>query len=528
MSVTLSSLLSDVDTLAVHGDVRRPVTTIVADSRQVTPGACFVAVRGVNVDGHRFIPQALDRGGHVVVGEVPPDPGWLTRATYVQVPNSRTALAQLAAAWYRHPSTYLLVVGITGTDGKTTTSTLISSVLTAAGYRTGLITTTGARIGDADVDTGLHVTTPDASDVQRYLRQMVDAGMTAAVLECTSHGLDQRRVDAVAFDVAVVTNVTHEHLDYHGSWEAYLAAKTRLFDLAARSPRKAGIPKVAVLNRNDRSYAHLRGVTADQVLTYGRTANADVWTRSVEFATHATRLTVQTPQGALSLRTRLVGDFNVDNVLAAVAAAVALDLPSRAIQEGVAAVEGVRGRMERIDLGQDFLAIVDFAHSPASLERALITLRDLMAQPGRLIAVFGSAGLRDRSKRYLMGEIGARLADAVILTAEDPRTESLAEILAEMARGAVAGGGREGETFWRVPDRQEAILQAVMMAEPGDVVAVFGKGHERSMCFGQVEYPWGDQEALAWALRVRLYGPEAAGTPPFRLPTGGERGEHRL
>lgn len=517
--VPLGELLTSLPDYELHGTVERRVSAIVADSREAHAGACFVAIRGVNVDGHRFIPQALDAGATVLVGEASPRPEWLARATYVRVPNARAALAHLAAAWYGHPSRDLLVVGVTGTDGKTTTGTLIAGVLEAGGWPTGLITTTGARVGSREVDTGFHVTTPPAPEVQRYLRQIVDAGMRAVVLESTSHGLDQRRVDAVAFDVAVVTNVTHEHLDYHGTWEAYMAAKARLFDLMAHAPRKKGIPKIAVINRDDRSYFFLKDTPADRVLTYGLGDDADVRPARVETGTARTRVHVLTPAGAVDVESAFIGDFNVYNILAAVAVAVALDLPLDAVAEGIGRVRGVPGRMERIHEGQDFLAVVDFAHSPVALERALYTLRGLTR--GRLIAIFGSAGLRDVGKRYLMGKVGAQLADVVIFTAEDPRTESLDAILEEMARGARDGGGREGETFWRVPDRQQAILQGVMMARAGDTVAVFGKGHERSMCFGEVEYPWSDQEALRWALRVRLMGAEQAGPPPFRLPTMG-------
>ena len=520
MAVDVDTLLEALAEYQPYRVQSSPITAVVSDSRRVVPGACFVAVPGVRVDGHRFIPDALARGATLVVGEREPDPDWIQQAAYVRVPNARAALAHLAAAYYGHPSRSLLVVGVTGTDGKTTTSTLIASVLRAAGYPTGYITTTGARIGEQELDTGFHVTTPDAPDVQRYLRQMVDAGMQAVVLESTSHGLDQRRVDAVAFDVAVVTNVTHEHLDYHGTWERYMAAKARLFELLETSHRKSGVPKVAVLNRDDRSYEHLRVMRADRVLTYGLSENADVWPTRVEMDAQKTRIDLASPEGEFRVDSHLIGDFNVYNVLAAATVGVGLGLPLSAIQSGIAAVEGIPGRLERIDEGQDFLAVVDFAHSPVALERALRTLRRMTG--GRLIAVFGSAGLRDVAKRYLMGKAGAELADRVILTAEDPRTESLDAILAEMARGAIEGGGVEGRTFWRVPDRQQAILKAVMMAQPGDTVAVFGKGHERSMCFGDVEYPWRDQDALRWALRVRLYGHEMAGPPPFRLPTWAE------
>ena len=500
----------------VYGPLPSHIHRVTADSREVDPGSCFVAVRGLNVDAHSFIPQALDRGARLVVGEREPQETWYARAGYIRVPNSRAALAYLSAALYGYPSRRLLVVGVTGTDGKTTTSILIAHVLRAAGYPTGWVTTTGAYIGDRTVDTGFHVTTPTAPALQRYLHDMVRQGVRAVVLESTSHGLHQRRVDAVDFDVAVVTNVTHEHLDYHGTWENYLAAKARLFTLMANAPRKPGIPKVAVLNRDDRSFPYLQALPNPHVVTYGFSPHADVRPLEIRTGVEHTFLRVHTPVGEVELISHLVGDFNVYNVMAAVAVGVGLRLPPERIREGIASVRGIEGRLERIDEGQDFLAVVDFAHSPVALERALRTLRALTS--GRVIAVFGSAGLRDVAKRYLMGKIGAELADLVVLTAEDPRTESLEAILEEMSRGARDGGGIEGRTFWRIPDRQEAILHAVHLAEPGDIVAVFGKGHERSMCFGTVEYPWSDQEAVRWALRVRLHGRAKAGPPPFHLP----------
>ncbi len=503
--------------IRIFGTLPPAVTHITADSRNIEPNGCFVAIRGLRIDAHTFIPFALKRGAALIIGELPPHPQWYDKAAYIQVPNSRAALAHLAAAFYGYPSRHLLTVGVTGTDGKTTTSTLIAAILRAAGYATGLIATTGALIGDRTVDTGFHVTTPDAPALQQYLHDMVRHGLQAVVLESTSHGLHQRRVDAVDFDVAVVTNITHEHLDYHGTWENYLAAKKRLFTLLTQSVTKPGTPKVAVLNRDDRSYPHLRDVRADRVLTYGRNNRADVHPLDVIQSPQHTFLRVHTHGRVFPVESDLIGEFNVYNLLAAITVGIGLDLPVEAIQRGIASVRGIVGRLERIDEGQDFLALVDFAHSPAALERALHTLREITS--GRLIAIFGSAGLRDVAKRYLMGRIGAELADFVILTAEDPRTEPLDLILEEMARGARAGGGVEGQTFWRIPDRLEAIYRGIQMAQAGDTVAVFGKGHERSMCFGDVEHPWSDQETMRWALKVRLHGPSQAGPPPFRLPT---------
>jgi UDP-N-acetylmuramoyl-L-alanyl-D-glutamate--2,6-diaminopimelate ligase len=349
----------------------------------------------------------------------------------------------------------------------------------------------------------------------RYLARMVEAGTTHAVLEVTSHGLDQRRVAGCDFDVAAVTNITHEHLDHHGSLEAYQQAKARLFEGLGRSFRKPGTPKVAVLNRDDDSFRYLSPIPADRQIWYAiesqttgpelGPARGDpdgVTARDVQFAPDQTRFILQTPVGEARVATPLVGAYNVSNVLAAAAIGVALELPLAAIAGGIGAMHGVPGRMERIDAGQDFLAIVDFAHTPNSLQRVLDTAHMMVGEHGRVIVVFGSAGLRDREKRILMGRIAGRLADLVFITAEDPRTESLDEIMAESAVAATTTAGKQEEVdLWCVPDRGEAILLACQMARSGDVVLACGKGHEQSMCFGTTEYPWDDREAMRRALR---------------------------
>lgn len=478
------------------------VSGIQADSRRVRPGDLFVAIPGVNVDGHRFIPQALEEGAVAVVGEREPqdlpDLPWGSFA-YVQVADAREAWGWLCAAWEGFPARRMTLVGVTGTDGKTTTATLIHAMLRAAGLEAGLVTTVAARIGGEEIDTGLHTTTPDPPDLQRYLARMVDSGATHAVLEVTSHGLAQHRVAGCDFDVAVVTNVTHEHLDFHGTFQAYLEAKARLFDGLSTSFRKPGVPKVAVLNRDDVSFARLERARADRQVTYSLAGEADVTARDVAYGPDRTRLTLRLPEGEVPVETPLVGAYNVGNLLAAAAAAVGLSLPPEAVAGGIAAVKGVPGRMERIDAGQDFLAIVDFAHTPNALAQALRAAR-MMAQ-GRVIVVFGCAGLRDREKRPAMGRIAGELADVVVLTAEDPRTEDLEEIIAASAAAAMEAGKREGVDLFRVLDRGEAILRACQMARAGDVVIACGKGHEQSMCFGTTEYPWDDREAMRRALR---------------------------
>jgi UDP-N-acetylmuramoyl-L-alanyl-D-glutamate--2,6-diaminopimelate ligase len=504
------------------------ITGLALDSREVQPGNLFVALKGDHTDGHRFIPQAIERGALAVIGSQScPE----CQVPYIQVEDTRLALAHLSAAFYRFPGRQLTVVGVTGTDGKTTTANLIYQIMLSAGLPTGIISTVNATIGDQVLDTGLHVTTPEAPDIQRYLARMVAAGLTHVVLEATSHGLAQHRVTACEFDVAVVTNVTHEHLDYHGSFEAYLQAKGRLFaSLAETHPKLHGNPRTAVLNLDDSSYQYLQGVATGRQIAYSLEPGepgASLYATDVVEEPDGLSFSVNGPNLEFPVHSSLVGLFNVSNCLAAVGATVsALGLPVEAAQAGIAAMQGVPGRMERIDLGQDFIAIVDFAHTPNALRRALETVREITrhlpgalppaAAPGRVIVVFGSAGLRDRQKRRMMAEVSADLADITILTAEDPRTESLDEILAEMARGAEAQGGIEGQTFWRIPDRGAAIRFAVGLARPGDLVVACGKGHEQSMCFEEKEYPWDDRTAMHAALAERL-GVPGPGMP--ELPT---------
>jgi len=345
----------------------------------------------------------------------------------------------------------------------------------------------------------------------------VVAGLTHAVLEVTSHGLAQRRAAEVDFDLAAVTNVTHEHLDYHGTYQGYLAAKGLLFEALSGGDGAKGVAKLAVLNQDDESFPYLAGVTDARICSYSlaEDGGADLWAESIESTPSELRFRVRGLGADFVVRTPLIGRYNVPNGLAAIGlTAFGLGVPIPVVQSAFETAPTVPGRMERIDLGQDFLAIVDFAHTPNAIKQALITARELT--DGKLIAVFGSAGLRDVAKRVLMPEIAAGLADEMFLTAEDPRTESLDGILADMAEGAVRGGGVEGVTFWREPDRPTAIRRAVARAKPGDLVITCGKGHEQSMCFGEVEYPWDDRTALRAAVAERL-GVNGPGMP--QLPT---------
>lgn len=499
------------------------LTHLTEKSDEAAPGAGFVARVRAGSDGHPYIGRAIENGANLIlaqrsaaaVGVTVPD-----NVVYLQVANTAETLTWLAAAWEGFPSRQLVVIGVTGTDGKTTTCNLAFAVLKAAGLRVGLLSTIKAVIGDEEEPLELHVTTPEAPVVQRYLRRMVDAGLTHCILEVTSHSLAQHRVTAVDFDVAAVTNITHEHLDYHGGYEAYFAAKARLFDLVARrqeaedNPSKARVTPTVVLNCDDHSYEGLAAIPVPRTLTYAIHQPADITATNITYTAHETRFTLHLPPHPVTLSSPLVGEFNTYNMLAAAAIATSLDIAPTVIQVGLEGVQAISGRMERIDRGQPFLTIVDFAHTPNALGKAIGAARGMT--DGRIITVFGSAGKRDVEKRRLMAEVSAREADLTILTAEDPRTESLDDILAFMAEGCRSQGGVEGENFWRIPDRGEAIYFALTLARPEDLVLVCGKGHEQSMCFGTIEYPWDDREATRAALDAFL---QRRPMPDLGLPT---------
>ena len=509
-----------------------PVTGISIDSRAVKPGHLFVAMKGGNVDAHDYIQNAIDNGAVAVVGERE-----ISRLSipYIRLGNPRRALTWMAAAFYDWPGRKLRVIGVTGTDGKTTTTNLIYQILLAADIKPGMISTVNAVIGDEVLDTGFHVTTPDAHDVQRYLARMVEARITHVVLETTSHGWAQYRVDACEFDIGVVTNITHEHMDEHGSYENYRAAKARLLSsLEKTSEKPHGNPRLGVINRDDvKSFKILNDFIRVNKLNYGLGEDADVRAVDINYSTSGIEFTAKSKDFSVSILSKLVGAYNVSNCLAALTATVyGLGIKPEVAAQGIASLEGIPGRMERIDMGQNFTAIVDFAHTPNALKVALEAARSLtppvlpfgeelgVREKPRVIAVFGSAGLRDKAKRRMMAETSAGLADLTILTAEDPRTESLDGILEEMAAGAGSKGGREGETFWRIPDRGEAIRFALRLAREGDIVLYCGKGHEQSMCFGAREHLWDDRTAMHAALSELLgvQGPQMPYLPTQDTP----------
>jgi len=478
------------------------INEISIDSRSVKPGQLFVAMRGGTLDGHNYIRKAIDYGAVAVVGEKE-----LTGLVvpYIRLKNTRRALTWLAGAFHDWPGRKLTVIGVTGTDGKTTTTNLLHKILLQANIKVGMISTVNAVIGKEVLDTGFHVTTPDAHDVQRYLAKMVNAGLTHVVLETTSHGWSQYRVDACEFDMGVVTNITHEHMNEHGSYENYRAAQARLFSsLETTLEKPNGTPRLGVINRDDeKSFDFLNDFIKVNKLNYGLRADADVHAVDISYSPSGIHFTAQSKDFQVEVTSKLIGAFNISNCLAALTTAVyGLGIEPEVAVGGIASLEGIPGRMERIDMGQNFTAIVDFAHTPNALKSALEAARTMTTR--RVICVFGSAGLRDKEKRRMMAETSAELADLTVLTAEDPRTESLEGILGEMAAGARSKGGSEGETFWRVADRGEAIRFALKLASPGDIVMSCGKGHEQSMCFGAKEFLWDDRTAMCAALAEYL------------------------
>jgi len=475
------------------------VASVVMDSRRVSPGCLFVAIPGQHADGHDHIPAAVAAGAVAVLAErVTPGLG----VPQVLVSAARPALA-VAAAWcLDHPSYDLGVVGITGTDGKTTTAWLVRAMLEACGMQTGLTGTIDVIVGGHSQGNPSRATTPEATELQAHLAAMRDAGDRWAVVESTSHGLAQDRVGEIAYDIGVLTNITSEHLEFHGTLEAYRAAKRRLFEWLATGPANPdkGHGKHAVLNLDDPSATDIAvaaRAAGARILTYGADPAADLRPVSVREEATGMRIRVRTPRWEDELTLRLAGRFNVHNALAAIGVGEALELDPGAMRAGLAAVEGVPGRMQRIDQGQPFGVIVDYAHTADSLAKVLDSLAPLAAaRGGGLIAVFGSAGDRDRTKRPSMGRVAAERCKLVVLTDEDARSEDPDAILEQIASGAERAGARRGRTLLLIADRRAAITGALQRAAPGDVVLLAGKGHERTIERSSGTIAW-DEAAVA-------------------------------
>jgi UDP-N-acetylmuramoyl-L-alanyl-D-glutamate--2,6-diaminopimelate ligase len=494
LGTSLAEILEGVEVARVTGPTNARIRAVAYDSRKVEPGSIFFALRGAKADGVQFTSSAIERGAsaiassHARPADVSPQIAW------VELPpgRDRRGLAIAAANFYGRPADALKLVGITGTNGKTTTTFLIDSILRAAGYSSGLLGTTGYRTPKAS--RSAVTTTPESADLQQMFAEVRDAGGTHAILEASSHALAMDRVWGCHFAVAVFTNLTRDHLDYHKDFEDYFHAKRRLFEGTG-----AGAPELGVINADDPYSDRLEGL-ARRSLTYGLKSGADLVARGVSLGFGGTEFLVQSASGKLELKSALVGRINVYNMLAAVGAATGLGIPGPRIEEGIAALDLVPGRFQRVDEGQPFLVIVDYAHTDDALRNLISTAREL-SPSGRIITVFGAGGERDRSKRPLMGEAAGSLSDVVVLTSDNPRGEEPLRIMNDVAVGLQKVNAK----YRAEPDRERALEMAIDEARPGDIVLLAGKGHETYQVLrdGMIEFD--DREKSRAILRRRGY-----------------------
>jgi UDP-N-acetylmuramoyl-L-alanyl-D-glutamate--2,6-diaminopimelate ligase len=486
-------LLDGAEYVAQQGNP--PIAGLDYDSRRVKPGWCFVAMRGETTDGNRYIDAALQAGAVAVVSDsLPPRP----EVAWAQVVHGRRALARLSANFYDRPAERLFITGITGTNGKTTTAFLLHAMLRASGRKAALVGTVEYRIGD-EVLPAPH-TTPEALELNQLLARAVEAGCTEVVMEVSSHALEQQRVYGVPFDVAVFTNLTRDHLDYHGAMEEYFASKTILFQGTGTEP-----PRAAVINVEDEYGQRLLKLCNKQaeLITYGIDAG-DFHAKYLSIENAGVKFSLVTPQGEVPIWSPLLGRVNVYNLIAAAAAAYARNLEPSAIAEAAGRLARVAGRFERVDVGQPFTVIVDYAHTDDALRNLTAVARDFLAQrgcSGRVITVFGCGGDRDRSKRPLMGEAAGKGSDFVVLTSDNPRSENPLDIMND----ALPGLQRSGVRYTLEPDRRKAIALAIGEAQPGDIVLIAGKGHEKVQVGNAGAAPFDDIEVARNALRSAGY-----------------------
>lgn len=487
---SLEKLASSIQGAELRGDKNATITGVSYDSRQVSPGDVFVCVQGFDTDGHLYAQEAEAKGASALIVD-----RWLgVSLPQVKVDDCRAGMAQAAAVVFDQPSRELSLVGVTGTNGKTTTAYLVEAILKAAGRKSGLISTITGRIGSEEFP--LDRTTPEAPDIQRTLRKMVDQDVSAAVMEVSSQGIDLGRVEECHFDALVFTNLSSEHLDYHKTLDDYFAAKSRLFLHADGDPR-------AVINIDD-AYGRILAASVGHLdqHTFSIGEDATIGAKAIKADRTGTSFNLKSPAGELSINLKLSGRYNVYNALGAAGAALALDVPLEAIRTGLEAVDVIPGRFESIDEGQDFMVVVDYAHTPDSLEKVLVAARELAK--ARVITVFGCGGGRDQAKRPLMGEVAGRLSDVIYLTSDNPRQEEAEEIIAQVARGIDRSMGE----YNMVADRREAINAAIKAARSGDIVIIAGKGHEREQIFRNRSITFDDssvaREALGTLKRVEV------------------------
>ena len=495
MTMKLTDLIGNVDPLTVEGTLDRDITGIAYDSRRVMPGNLFIAVRGVHTDGHRYVEMAIDRGAAAVVFEQ--DCCLSPRATRIKVRDARRTMALAADCFYNHPSQKLKVVGVTGTNGKTTTAFMVKAILDAAGVNTGLLGTVQYEIGTRIIPATR--TTPESVEIQDMFSQMLRTGCGGVAMEVSSHALDQCRVTGVDFDVGIFTNLSQDHLDYHQTMDNYFEAKAKLFGMLGKM-RKAGC---AVVNADDeygrRLVARLGGDHA--VVTYGVLSEAAIQALDVRVSADGTYFVVRTPQGSRPIHLPVIGRFNVYNALAAIGAALSLGIDLGVIEHALANMHSVRGRLEPVPTRDGFHVFVDYAHTEDALRNVLGTIGELT--PGRLITVFGCGGDRDKGKRAPMGKVVHELADFAILTSDNPRSEDPREILRQVEAGFPVG---VPEKHLIIEDRREAIEHALDLAKAGDTVLIAGKGHETYQEFTDTVLPFNDRQVVEeylsqWSMR---------------------------
>lgn len=499
---TAGELASAVADVRMYGNSETEITGITYDSREVLPGYLFAALRGSDFDGHQYIGGAIERGAAAILAEEAPD---------LQVPaliaeNSRAALAPISATFYDHPSQELTMVGLTGTDGKTTTSYLVRDILGAASIQTGLVGTIGIEIGDSSSYQLPHQTTPESNLIQGYLREMVSRGTKAAVIEATSHGLAMHRLDDTAFTIAGVTNITHEHLEYHKTIENYWRAKAMLVE------RVASGRGVVVLNADDEGARSMEQYShGAQVVWYSLLApETDLFAADVVSDDNGSQFRLLVDDSEYPISLPMLGEFNVYNALCAVGVARAAGAPMEVITKALGQASGVPGRLNRIFHGQPFNVVVDYAHTPESLKKILQLLKQLHGG-NRVIVVSGSAGQRDPSKRPLQGAVTADFADISIVTSEDPRNEDPEAIISDIAAGARQQGAIDDASLFLNTDRRDAIRLAFQLAQPGDCVLLAGKGHETSMIWGFEHRPWNEAAVAREELASLGYSMEEPG-----------------
>lgn len=477
----LKQLIKELPVLGVDGPLDREIAGIVYDSRRVTPGTLFVAIPGAHVDGHDFINTAIDRGASAIICE---RNGFSSpRATKIKVPDVREALARAAASYYQHPSTKLQVIGVTGTNGKTTVAFMVKEMLEAAGIKTGLLGTVHYEIGERVIPAAR--TTPEALEVQQMMAQMLTSGCKACAMEVSSHALEQKRVAGVEFDVAIFTNLTQDHLDYHGTMENYFAAKQKLFTTTMNGGKRGAV----VINIDDASGVRLAENSDVAVrLTYGIRTAASIRASKVQLGADASQFTIETQDGNFACKLPLIGRHNIYNALAATGASLALDIDAGKIQSALNKMQPVPGRLERVSCGQPFAVFVDYAHTDDALHNVLATLREITK--GRLLLLFGCGGNRDTGKRAKMGRVAAKLADFTLITSDNPRNEQPGKIAAQIEEGFCTIKKRDHAIEL---DRKRAISEIISRAKVGDTVLLAGKGHETYQEFEGTVVPFDDR-----------------------------------